>query len=108
MPAGLNLRLIPLKILQKMDEAHLHIAEATKASKKVQPSDSISFASLSSVKHGSNVASVHSSHALSSALSTSLKAELERATLLAQASALTQKQSLVEQEAKLKREDLEL
>lgn len=61
-----------------------------------------------SLKQGSKVASVHSSCASSSASSTRLKAELERATLLAKASSLKQKQNLEEQEAKLKREKEEL
>ncbi len=90
-----------------MDEAHLCTVEATKCN-EVQPSDSVSIASFSSLKHGSKVTSVHSSHASPSASSTRLKTELERATLIAQASSLKQKQNLEEQEAKLKREKEEL
>lgn len=82
----------------------LRFVEATKCNKEVQPSDSVSVASFSLSKQGSKAASVHSSYASSSASSTDLKAELERATLLAQASALKQRQILEEQEAKLKRE----
>ena len=89
-------------------EAQLRIEEATECNEAVQPSDSISSGSFPSVKQRSKASSVHSSRASSSASSTRLKTELERAALIDKASTLKKRQSLEEQEAKLKREKEEL
>lgn len=96
------------KVEAWIKEAQLRSEEASKYNEAIRPSDSISNASL--VKSCSKASSVHSSRASSTASSTRLKAELERAALLAKASALRRKQILEEQEAKIKREkeDLEM
>lgn len=91
-----------------IEEASVRVAEAAKCNEEVQPSDSVSNASVPSSKHGSKAPSVRSSRTSSSASSTRLKAELERAALIVQASALKKKQILEEKEAKLKREKEEL
>ena len=85
------------------------IAEADRANEEVAPEDSASVVTVRK-KKGSKAPSSTCSRASSSASSARLKAELERAELQAQASALKQKRLLDEQEVKLKadREELQI
>ncbi|KAL6483847.1 hypothetical protein MHYP_G00087190 [Metynnis hypsauchen] len=87
-----------------MKEVHLRMAESEKHNEEVEPSDSVSAASVTSRKQGSISSSSAHSKASSSASAARLKAELERVALLAKASALKQKQELDTQEAKAKQE----
>ncbi|KAL4008773.1 hypothetical protein ACER0C_002625 [Sarotherodon galilaeus] len=83
-------------------EVHQRTKEAKMVDESVQPTDSISVAASRKSRMSK------SSTGQSSASSARLKAELEKAALLAQAAALKERRALEEQEAKLKAEKEEL
>ncbi|XP_025763461.1 uncharacterized protein LOC112847046 isoform X2 [Oreochromis niloticus] len=89
-----------------IDKMAMRAVEAEKCNEDVNPSDSISNASVS--KRSDKAFSERGSCASSSVSSTRMKAEVERATLLIKASSLRQKRLLEEREAKLQAEKEEL
>lgn len=89
-----------------IDKMAMRAVEAEKCNEDVDPSDSISNASVS--KRSDKALSERGSCASSSVSSTRMKAEVERATLLIKASSLRQKRLLEEREAKLQAEKEEL
>ncbi|KAL4009499.1 hypothetical protein ACER0C_003351 [Sarotherodon galilaeus] len=89
-----------------IDKMAMRAVEAEKCNEDVDPSDSISNASVS--KRSDKAFSERGSCASSSVSSTRMKAEVERATLLIKASSLRQKRLLEEREAKLQAEKEEL
>lgn len=88
-----------------IEAVHRRMEEAREVNESVNPSDSISEAASRKSKK-SKASSGRSS--ASSASSARLKAELERAALMARAAALKRKEALANQEAKLKAEQEEL
>ncbi|KAL3987991.1 21S rRNA GM methyltransferase [Sarotherodon galilaeus] len=89
-----------------IDKMAMRAVEAEKCNEDLDPSDSISNASVS--KRSDKAFSERGSCASSSVSSTRMKAEVERATLLIKASSLRQKRLLEEREAKLQAEKEEL